>query len=924
MPVSWEIFKPQPDLRDLFSRELGILPLTAQVLLNRGLSSLEEARVFLTGGPEHLKPPASLPGLEAAVERLALAVRRREKVLIYGDYDVDGLTAAAIVGETLRRAGIQAGYCLPQRLQDGYGLHLHLLEKALAEGYRLVVTVDCGITAVTEASWAIEQGLDLIITDHHLPGPILPPALAVVNPVLAGLPVNLAGAGVAFKLAQGLSERLGLPPHNGVAAGWALDLVVLGTIADSVPLLGENRLLVRLGLPVIRQASRAGIKALLEVAGLDAAGIDAEKIAYVLAPRLNAAGRLGSARPALELLTTSSEQRAWELAQSLEQENRTRQLVQDGIFKEAVERIEDEELYRRPAIVLASPDWHPGVLGIVAARLAERYYRPVILLSSLDGVTARGSGRSIPEVDLYAALSRCKEHILAFGGHSLAAGLEVNTGELDELRSCFEVAVERQLEGREIRPSLRADAEVLLSQLTPELALELERLEPFGEGNPRPLFVYRGARVKSWRQVGQKGDHLKLYLAAEGLKLPAIGFHMPKSEDLKDGSLVDLAFRPVLDGYNGGSQLELILEEVRPAFLAEAAATREEEPPPAGFFLDEIRCLSRQGTVLAAFLSTRVACHLEAVLRRWGIKARAVDLGPEFEENLFSYQVLLAPVEFLRENKIYLERFCYVLAPPAAAQEIALFAPGVGGKNIFCCRTAKSEICLLSTQAETWDRLQGMLASGRRVLIYTMTVGEAHRILKRLGLKPGAHNSLLLETPVTAGQALIIRERAEKEGLKFLLSPRHLPAGFFPAEEVFFTFCPGSWEEVWSLLPAGWAGKKIYIISANIIPLKPPDLRGELAKLYRRLRYFAGRRNPMRLTLHNNHNLMLAGLGIFAELNLIEARRTGRALEIELLNLPASKLCLKTSWRYRQLEKEAGETLAFRAEAFCSSRKGCR
>jgi single-stranded-DNA-specific exonuclease len=542
-------------------------PLLRQVLFNRGYASAAEASLFLAAQPGFDPDPYQLTGLGTAVERIQSAVQRGEPVAIYGDYDVDGVTATALLVQTLQALGGRVRGYIPNRFDEGYGLNVEALEALHAEGVRLVVTVDCGIRSPAEAAHARAIGLDLIITDHHHPGEELPRALAVVDPKQPddGYPdKDLAGVGVAYKLAQAL---LAGGPAGGPASltpEALLDLVALGTVADLAPLTGENRGLVRRGLGAMRQTTRQGLYSLANLAGLDLQGLNAGHIGFVLGPRLNAAGRLDSALAAFELLTTGDVFRAGQLAQQLEIQNRERQ----ALTRQTQEQAGTLALAQDPEACLlfaAHPDFNPGVVGLAAARLAESHYRPAVV-AAVDQETTRGSCRSIPEFHITDALDQCADLLVRHGGHAAAAGFTVRNENLPELVRRLKDIARAELSGLDLRPTRTADAEVPLSDLKPELLVDLEYLEPTGYGNRGAVFVSRDLKVTSARAVGADSRHLKLAVTDGRVTFDAIAFRQGNwVTEKKMPSRVDLLYSFEINEYNGKKTLQLNVQDLKPA-----------------------------------------------------------------------------------------------------------------------------------------------------------------------------------------------------------------------------------------------------------------------------------------------------------------------------------------------------------------------
>jgi single-stranded-DNA-specific exonuclease len=578
----WVIKEANPLLKDILARQLHISPLLAQILLNRGLLSPEEAAEFLYAGLSAVPDPFLLKDLDRAVERIFRAVRQREKILVYGDYDADGITGTALLLEVLRRLGAEAGFYIPRRLAEGYGLHLDPVKKAYAQGFTLIITVDCGISNADVAGWCkANGGPDLIITDHHQVPPNLPAALAVINPRRGDCPYpekELAGVGVALKLAQALLQE-----KNGPEPGaWLdyLDLACVGTVADVVPLLGENRLLVKNGLPRLTPARRPGLAALLEASGYPAQKIGTREISFGLAPRLNAGGRMGDARRAVELLLCRDPEEARQIARELEKANQQRQETEQKVFERALSLLEkDPPGEQTKIIILADESFHPGVTGIVASRLVEMYSCPVLLVS-LEKDQGKGSGRSIPGFHLHEALASCREHLLSFGGHALAAGFTLKASELGPFsRSMAEYAA-RSLPLKPPAPCLEVDALVSLSEISPQLVNELSLLLPYGPGNPEPVLGCLRTTVVSSKEVGREGNHLKIFVRENGVLRDGIGFRLAGTvPEIGTGNTVHLAFTPTLDEYNGKTRVQLELKDIS---VPESPGPPVPEKEPAG------------------------------------------------------------------------------------------------------------------------------------------------------------------------------------------------------------------------------------------------------------------------------------------------------------------------------------------------------
>lgn len=578
MQRRWLIPERKADAEAHLCSELAVSPLLARLLVNRGLSDPEAAAAFLGARlSEHLRSPMLFRDMPRAAERVVAAVRRGEGIGIHGDYDVDGISGSAVLIRFFRALGVEPALYIPHRLREGYGLNEQGVRTLAACGARVMITVDCGAASHREIELAARHGMDVIVCDHHQVADTPLPACAVLNPIAgdAGFPFSgLCGAGVAFYLALGVRMRL---RESGATAlpdlRRSLDLVALGTIADLVPIVEENRVLVKHGLRELTRSDQPGLRALKTVSAVSE--VNTGTVGFRLAPRLNAGGRLADARRSVELLTTGDESRAGELAASLEEENRARQALEREIFEQAVAMVEGSGgVTRRCSIVLASPDWHPGVVGIVASRLVERYYRPTILvaLGAAAGL-GRGSARSIRGVNIYDAIKECREALEGFGGHRMAAGLSIRAEKVPELAERFERAVRARVTPDDFLPVAEADCELPFSAINDGCLRDLARLEPHGPGNPEPVFLARNVRVVSRRVVGEQ--HLKLHLEQDGRSLPALGFGMSGAE-VEPGTAIDVLFTPTVHDWGGAETLEVRLRDIHTAWTRSPATVRRE------------------------------------------------------------------------------------------------------------------------------------------------------------------------------------------------------------------------------------------------------------------------------------------------------------------------------------------------------------
>lgn len=561
--------------------DLRVAPVVAQLLLNRGVAHVDDARRFLDPTLAGLHKPELLPGVERAAELLVHAVRTKQRICIYGDYDVDGVSGTAILRQVLLAAEAVVEFYVPHRLEEGYGLNAEALTDIASKGAAVVVTVDCGIASVVEAEVARRLGLTLIVTDHHEMKETLPAAEVLVHPRLPGTSYpfgKLCGAAVAWKLAWRFavqfcgSEKVSARFREALLDGVAL--AALGVVADVVPLWDENRILVKHGLARLQQKPPLGLQALMEVAGLEkGAPVRASDIGYKLAPRMNAAGRLGCARLVVEMLNTTDPQRAMEAARFLEEQNLQRQSLERDTVKSARQQAEKLALEMMPALVLAGRDWHPGVIGIVASRLVGLYGRPVLMIAlrtvgeETNGypLVGHGSGRSIPGFALHEALKSCGDLLLSHGGHQQAAGFKVEASRIEEFRERFCAYAARHFPDGVPRPEIVLDAEVPLSVLTTKLVKSLDRLEPYGSDNREPLFLAGDLRVEEPRKVGKDQTHLSFKVRQDNVVLKAIAFGMADRLDelmSSDGNCC-LAFTPKINTWNGRDYVDLHIEDLQ-------------------------------------------------------------------------------------------------------------------------------------------------------------------------------------------------------------------------------------------------------------------------------------------------------------------------------------------------------------------------
>jgi single-stranded-DNA-specific exonuclease len=561
-PSRWVLPEaPDSEAVSALASELHLPPIVCELLLRRGYSTVEAAKRYLRPRLDQLHDPALMLGMSVAVERLVRAIRGGERIMVHGDYDVDGMSSTAVLLRTIRALGGDAIPFIPRRIEDGYDLTMAGVYAAIAASAKVMVTCDCGTNALAPVEAACRSGIDVIITDHHLPSGPLPDCMAVLNPKQDGCDYpdkDLAAVGIAFKLSLALTRELG---GDEGAVLRLLDLVALATIADVAPLRGENRVLARSGLKVLRDTTNQGLRALIRSSGLEGKPLNAGRIGFILAPRLNAVGRLGHALRGVELLMSENEHEANAIARELEELNRHRQEVDRRTLARARELIGELDLEATHGIVLAEEGWHPGVIGIVASRLLEEHGRPVLLIA-LDGDEGKGSGRSISAFDLHAALTNCRDLLLRFGGHRVAAGLTIARDQVPELARRFNEIALAQLTVDDLVGELRVDLEIPISSATLELEALLRHFEPFGPSNPTPVLVSRGVRLAAPARVIGDG-HLKLRLQTGGPDLEAIGWGMGAlASELGVGSSIDIAYRLERDEWNGQARLQAKLAAV--------------------------------------------------------------------------------------------------------------------------------------------------------------------------------------------------------------------------------------------------------------------------------------------------------------------------------------------------------------------------
>ena len=559
MNKKWQIYEVDEDKVEEISKKYNLNTLLATILANRNITQEADIRLFLNPTRNDFHDPYLITDMEKAVNRIVQAIEKQERVTIYGDYDVDGITSITVLKSFLKDRGLEVSQYIPNRLHEGYGLNNQAIEKIHKNGCDLMITVDCGISAIDEINYATELGIETIVTDHHEPGNNLPKALAVIDNKRKDSTYHfreLAGVGVVFKVIQAIGIKLGLKEEEYLKY---LDIVCIGTISDIVPLVDENRVIAKLGLMLIKQTRNIGLRSIIRSSGYTK--IDSNSISFGIAPRINACGRMGKAEDALELFLSKNVQEVSELTNKLNEYNRLRQDTEKKIFESALEQIEKENLAQNATITVGGHNWHHGVIGIVSSKITEMYFKPSILLSFEEDGIGTGSGRSIPGFDLHEALSKCTDTIEKFGGHSMAIGITIRKENFETFREEFEeIAKKSKID--EIVPIINIDAKIDFSQINKEMVESLKELEPFGEGNKMPVFVFKNLKIDSIRALSG-GKHLKLTLKEGNTVVNAIGFNMGQLvEEYRIGDKIDVVGVLEINTFNGVDTLQINMKDV--------------------------------------------------------------------------------------------------------------------------------------------------------------------------------------------------------------------------------------------------------------------------------------------------------------------------------------------------------------------------
>lgn len=562
MIKKWEFYNSDEKLVNEICEKYNLNKVIGKIIVNRHVVNDEDVRIFITPTRDDFHDPFLFTGMDIAVDRIIKAINNKEKILIYGDYDVDGITSTTVLKKYLMDRGISVDTYIPNRLHEGYGLNKKAIDTIKERNIDLIITVDCGISAIEEVDYAVRLGMDIIVTDHHEVGEKLPNALAVIDakrkdntyPFRA-----LAGVGVVFKLIQALSIKLEIKPEEYLKY---LDLVCVGTISDIVPLEGENRTIAKLGLMLIKVTRNLGLRELIKSSGYKE--IDSNTISFGVAPRINACGRMGHEEEALKLFLAEDLESATKITKELNEYNTLRQSTEKAIYEEAVQQIEKNHLDANNSIVLGGKGWHHGVIGIVSSKVTDKYYKPSILLSFEDNI-AKGSGRSVPGFDLYEGLAKCEDLLEKYGGHSMAVGLTLKKENLENFKERFEqIAKEKNI--KELVPIIYIDDELKLKDINMDLVKSISILEPFGEANKVPLFLIRNLKIDSIRALSE-GRHLKLTLRDENFVINAIGFELGYlAEEYRIGDRIDVVGTLEINSFNGFSSIQINMKDIRKSY----------------------------------------------------------------------------------------------------------------------------------------------------------------------------------------------------------------------------------------------------------------------------------------------------------------------------------------------------------------------
>ena len=558
MKKKWQYYEQNKELVKQISEKHNISTLLAQILINRNIVDDSQIDIFLQPKRNDFHDPFLMLDMEKATDRIMQAIKNKEKTIIYGDYDVDGITSITVLKKFLQERGLETDYYIPNRLEEGYGLNVDAIQEIAQKKYKLMITVDCGVSGIEEIKLANSKGIETIVTDHHEQLDELPAAYAIINPKRRDNTYpfrGLAGVGVVFKLIQAISKKLGLDEKEYLKY---LDIVCIGTISDIVPLVDENRVIAKLGLMLVECTKNIGLKELISETKYK--NIDSTMISFAIAPRINACGRMGKQEEALQLFLTENLEEAKEITKKLERYNSERQETEKNIFEQAIKKIETENLKELNSIVLASENWHHGVIGIVASRITEKFYKPTILIC-IEGDEGKGSGRSVPGFDLHQALVDSSQFLKKYGGHEMAVGLSLEKEKINDFKKYFE-EISKAKNVKQLIPVINIDCEITKKELNKKTIEQIKLVEPFGEKNKQPLVIYKNLKITSIRALSE-GKHLKLMLKDDNEIVNAIGFNLGElSNEYLIGDKVDIVGTIETNAYNGQEQIQINLKDI--------------------------------------------------------------------------------------------------------------------------------------------------------------------------------------------------------------------------------------------------------------------------------------------------------------------------------------------------------------------------
>ncbi|MDD2619295.1 MAG: single-stranded-DNA-specific exonuclease RecJ [Syntrophomonadaceae bacterium] len=930
---SWELRDYDKTWAATIEKELGLSRIAAQLLVQRGVKTIQDAQRFLYGELKHLSDPFDMEGMRAAVRRIEQAINNNEQVVVYGDYDVDGVCSIVLLLECLQHLGAKPAYYVPDRFSEGYGLNSQAIESLFSKGCQLLISVDCGITSTEEVDTASRLGVDVIITDHHTPADRLPAASAIINPKLDKNEniMDLAGVGVVFKLAIALSR-------NKIAEeriyDW-LELVALATVADIVPLRGENRILLKYGLERLKNSKRPGLLALLKETGLEGKTILPWHLGFVLGPRLNSAGRLENARTSIELLLTDDANAADHLAAALCSLNNERRLIEEEIFQEAILQVHNSiDLEKEAVLVLGADNWHHGVIGIVASRLCSKYQRPVILIC-WEGDTGRGSARSIPGIDIYALLNSCEAFLVQFGGHKMAAGLSIKRDMFNVFKSELIKLFNDRFKKEELIPVKLIDVEVDIEDIHRDLLKELTILEPFGQGNPAPLFILRGMGINQAMLVGKQQEHFKLL--TEPGQFEGIAFNKPAFISLPFSNCYhDLIFELGENDYRGRKSIQFKIQEMKCSFLPDSQ-------PRAGFTNDKVLLslskavaeLQDSRPVMFVFPTYRSLKLLKIVLQKFFLPASLESLhgliGMD-EKKIAINELKQGASKIFLITQAFLKHYLENNDLPVNLKYIAEVWPG---ENTDILSKLAGEKCIdkLHNNMErpmVWKQVEWNYDRSKNTIIYANRSKTINKLSKQL---PDAITATSIKDTQTRKTLRRRFQEAESSVILTDSSWREIAGAAQNIDELIFADVPFSAWEANYVLEQLAAGSEH---TARVL-FKPGDIKlykDYLAKIYpnlekckNTLQFFKSlgknhlkadlKELTFKLSEWSNHDPdsidLLPILYILADLGLCSFKKKGSIIEIMFHNVDKKPIDISNSSYY--LEGLAEKTAFIRLES---------